>query len=46
MFSRPVYYLSLVALIAILVFWLLTGCARGEEEKPAPESVEERQPAP
>ena len=46
MFSRPVDYLSLVALIAMLVFWLLTGCARGEEEKPAPESLEERQPAP
>jgi len=46
MFFRPVDYLSLVALIALLVFWLLTGCARGEEEKPAPESPEERQPAP
>ena len=46
MFFRHVYYLLLVALIVVSVVWLLTGCARGEEEKPAIESPEEGQPAP
>jgi hypothetical protein len=43
MSSRHVYYLPLVV---TLVVWLLTGCARVEEEKSATESLEERQPAP
>jgi hypothetical protein len=43
MSSRHVYYLSLVV---TLMVWLLTRCARGEEEKSSTESLEERQPAP